>query len=399
MNKKISVGAAITMAAIAAILAFAITWFVSSSTFDQLISGSSNSNDIQRKIKEIDGIVSDNYVGEFDINELIDSLARCYVSGINDQFATYYSADEFKTRQQEQEGYMTGIGISAAKNDEGYIVISSIHDDSPADKAGIEVGDLIVEVEGEDVQSLGFSSAIDKIKGEEGTSVNITVRHDGEDKAYELTRAKIELKTVSYKMLDDYGYIQVTSFKDITVSQFEEALTYVENQGAKGIIFDMRNNGGGTVNSVVDVMNKILPEGTLGHYEYKDGSTKELGKSDKEYVELPIVVLTNSSTASAAELFAANVRDFERGSLVGTTTFGKGVSQSLITLSDGSALSLTTAYFNPAKGTNFNGVGIEPDYEIALSDEDAASYAAGTLEPADDQQLQKAVEVLKSTQR
>ena len=272
----------------------------------------------------------------------------------------------------------------------------TIYEGSPASAAGIESGDLIVAIEGNDVKTSGYSVAMKQLQGEAGTVVKLTVRHNGQDNELELTRQKMSIPTVSYRMIDDKGYVKISSFKGNTVDQFKTAIEDLQAQGAQGLIFDLRDNTGGTIDSVTKILDQILPEGTLGNYRYKDGSTEELGYSDATSIDLPMVMIANNETASASELFIADLKDYDKAKLVGTTTYGKGVCQTLYTLQDGSAVNITSCYFDPAKTENFNGVGITPDFEVKLSEESQKLSASGSLTDESDTQLQKAIEVLET---
>lgn len=396
MNKKIPLGAALAFSVIVASIAFVITWTVSTNKFAGLVAGTNQGASLYEKLDEIDQYANNNYLNDVDDTDLQDSLARGYLAGLGDPYAAYYTAETLQNKQQDMAGYITGIGVAATQDASGYIKIISVYEDSPAQAAGIEVGDLIVAVDGEDIKTLGFSEGVSLMQGDAGTSVMVTVRHSGEDSEIELIRKKMEIPSVTYRLIGEDGYIKISSFKATTVEQFQTALDELKAQGATGLIFDLRNNTGGTLDSVCEILDILLPEGTLGTIETKDGTITELASSDADEIDLPMVVLGNSETASAAELFIAAFRDYDKGSFVGTKTYGKGVMQTLHTLSDGSAVSITTAYFNPPKSANFNAVGIVPDYEVVLSDSNQKLYASGGLSDQDDTQLMKAIEVLET---
>ena len=230
--------------------------------------------------------------------------------------------------------------------------------------------------------------------GEEGTVLTLTVRRDNQDEEVEITRREVEVPMVTYTQYGDVGYIQIKEFHNNTPAQFDAALNALTSSGVQALIFDVRNNPGGTIDSVVDMLDTLLPEGTLVTATYKDGSTEELGYSDDDEVNLPMVVLTNEDTASAAELFAQAIKDFNKGRTVGTQTYGKGVMQTIYPLSDGGALSITTAKYNPPSGVNFDGVGVKPDYTVQLTAEQERNFYE--LDETTDPQLQKAVELAEA---
>ena len=287
-----------------------------------------------------------------------------------------------------------GIGTTARKDHSGYILIVDAKENSPAEAAGIQAGDLIVKVNDEDILTIGYTQAMSNIKGEEGTKVNLTLRREGEDYSVELTRKNIQSSTVEYRTIGDNGYIKMSNFDETTVDDFKYAVSDLKSQGVKGLIFDVRNNPGGLLDSVADVLDYLLPEGDLVSETNKKGETKVLCTSDSSCIELPMVVLVDGETASAAELFAADLRDFKVAELVGQTTYGKGIMQGAFPLEDGSAIKMTIAYFNPHSGVNFNGVGLKPDYEVALTTEQKLNF--DTLDETSDPQLMKAIEVLNA---
>ena len=396
MNKKISLGVAICFMAIAAAITFTITMFFSLNVFNNKIANVDEREHLYKKLSEIDTYVRNQYLGDIDEEELLDYVARGYMVGINDKYAAYMTQEEYKYYQQENEGTLVGIGTTARKDDSGYILIVDVKENSPAEAAGIQAGDLIVKVNDEDILTIGYTQAMSNIKGEEGTKVNLTLRREGEDYSVELTRKNIQSSTVEYRVIDDNGYIKVSNFDETTVDDFKYAVSDLKSQGVKGLIFDVRNNPGGLLDSVADVLDYLLPEGDLVSETNKKGETKVLRTSDSSCVELPMVVLVDGETASAAELFAADLRDFKVAELVGQNTYGKGVMQGAFPLEDGSAIKMTIAYYNPHSGVNFDGVGLKPDYEVALTTEQKLNF--DTLDETSDPQLMKAIEVLNAKQ-
>ncbi len=394
MNKKISLGVAICFMAIAAAITFTITMFFSLNVFNSKIANVDEREHLYKKLSEIDTYVRNQYLGDIDEENLLNYVARGYMVGIDDKYAAYMTQEEYKYYQQENEGTLVGIGTTARKDDSGYILIVDVKENSPAEAAGIQAGDLIVKVNDEDILTIGYTQAMSNIKGEEGTKVNLTLRREGEDYSVELTRKNIQSSTVEYRTIGDNGYIKMSNFDETTVDDFKYAVSDLKSQGVKGLIFDVRNNPGGLLDSVADVLDYLLPEGDLVSETNKKGETKVLCTSDSSCIELPMVVLVDGETASAAELFAADLRDFKVAELVGQTTYGKGIMQGAFPLEDGSAIKMTIAYFNPHSGVNFNGVGLKPDYEVALTTEQKLNF--DTLDETSDPQLMKAIEVLNA---
>lgn len=399
MNKKISLGAAVTFCAIVAAITFAITWMASSDTFDGLVSNLTQRDEIYQKMDEIDKYVRTNYLNQNEVDDqaLQDSIATGYLAGLGDKYAAYYTADSLKQKELDSKGVMVGIGVTASEDESGYIKIISTYTDSPAEAAGILPQDLIVNVDGEDVKSIGYLKAMEKVKGEAGTTVKLVVRRGGQDSEMEVSRKQMEIPTVEYRMEGQNGYIKISSFKEATIDQFNKAIDELTAQGAQGLIFDLRENSGGTLDSVSKMLDKLLPEGVIATKVKADGTSEVLAESDAVEINLPMVTIGNKNTASAAELFICALRDYDKAKLVGTTTYGKGVMQELHTLKDGSAINLTTGYFNPPKSENFNNKGITPDFEVKLTEDQQKLFDERALELENDPQFTKAVEVLNTT--
>ena len=399
MNKKISLGAAVTFCAIVAAITFAITWMASSDTFDGLVSNLTQRDEIYQKMDEIDKYVRTNYLNQNEVDDqaLQDSIATGYLAGLGDKYAAYYTADSLKQKELDSKGVMVGIGVTASEDESGYIKIISTYTDSPAEAAGILPQDLIVNVDGEDVKSIGYLKAMEKVKGEAGTTVKLVVRRGGQDSEMEVSRKQMEIPTVEYRMEGQNGYIKISSFKEATIDQFNKAIDELTAQGAQGLIFDLRENSGGTLDSVSKMLDKLLPEGVIATKVKADGTSEVLAESDAVEINLPMVTIGNKNTASAAELFICALRDYDKEKLVGTTTYGKGVMQELHTLKDGSSINLTTGYFNPPKSENFNNKGITPDFEVKLTEDQQKLFDERALELENDPQFTKAVEVLNTT--
>ncbi len=395
MNKKVSLGAAVSFSAIIAIITFIITMIFSTNIFNGLVGNVKSREALYKKISEVDSLVRQNYDGTIDEDVLLDSISKGYMNGLNDDYATYLSAEQLKEETDENNGVVVGIGVTTQEDESGYIKIVSVIDDSPAKAAGFQEGDLIVKVGNTDVASAGYTKSVKLIKGSAGTKVKLTVRRDGKDlKQTELIRKDVEIPSVEYKMLETNGYIKITDFNAETVDQFSDALKKVKKQGAKAIIFDVRSNGGGTLDSVTKILDILLPEGDIVTATYNDNTTEVLATSDENEETLPMVTLVNGSTASAAELFVSALKDYNKTESVGVKTYGKGVMQTTYTLSDGSGIKFTTAHFASAGGVNFNGVGIEPDYQVTLTKEQEEAF--DTLDETTDPQLVKAIEVANS---
>ncbi len=326
--------------------------------------------------------------------ELQNGMYRGLLKALDDPYSEYYTAVELKEMLDQSQGIYYGIGAYVQLDKStGLPKINGVIKGSPAEEADLRANDLIYEVDGTSTYGLNLTEAVALIKGPEGTSVELTLLREGERdyKKLTLTRRKVESPTVESSMLeDDMAYIQVTEFDDVTVDQFADALATAKGSDAKGIILDLRGNPGGNLDAVVDMCNMILPEGMIVYTEDKYGNRQEYKSDGKHKLELPLVVLVDMNSASAAEIMAGAIKDYKLGTLVGTTTYGKGIVQQIMSFRDGSAIKLTiSAYFTP-NGNNIHGIGIEPDVPCEF---DGEAYYGSEEHP--DNQLEKAKDVLR----
>lgn len=307
---------------------------------------------------------------------------------LEDVYSCYYTPKEYKMLAEQTQGVYYGIGAYVSQDVEtGICAISGVIKNSPAEAAGLMEGDLIYKVDGEDMSGLDIDEVVSHIRGEEGTEVALTLVRNGEEIEVKLKRGRVDTPTVESEMLDDgIGYLQITEFDDVTVNQFTENFEELKGQGMKGLIIDLRGNPGGSVTSVCAVAEQLLPKGLIFYMEDKDGNKTEY-KCEGADFDLPMVVLVNEYSASAAEILSGAIKDSGIGKLVGKTTFGKGIVQDVIPLQDGSAIKLTVANYYTRGGNDIHLKGIEPDIEVEL---DTDAY----LDDGKDTQLDKAVEVL-----
>lgn len=334
------------------------------------------------------------YLGEVTDDEFRDGVYKGLLSALNDPYSEYYTAEELASMMEQSEGIYYGIGAYVSLDSAtGLPKISGVIKNSPAEEAELRANDLIYEVDGKSTYGMSLTEAVAMIKGPEGTDVQLTLIREGESDYLELTltRQRVESPTVEFSMEeDDMAYIQVTEFDDVTVDQFAEALAMARGSGAKGIILDLRGNPGGNLSTVVEMCQMILPEGMIVYTEDKNGRREEYKSDGSRELELPLVVLVDMNSASAAEIMAGAIKDYGIGTLVGTTTFGKGIVQQIMPFRDGSAVKLTiSAYYTPS-GKNIHGTGIEPD---VVCEFDGEAYYASEDHP--DNQLEKAKEVLR----
>lgn len=322
------------------------------------------------KLKQLDALIQNHFYGEVDNSQLNDSIIEGYVSGLNDKFASYYDEQSAEKRAESLNGNGSGIGIIVTKHpDTEYLYVKNVYDGGPAQKAGILVGDQIAAVDGVAVETTGYNQAVDSIIRDVGEAVTLTLVR-GEKRLDVTARCSdFTSQTVFYTLYDSgYAYIEITSFNNETPVQFENAVNQLVTKGASALIFDLRGNGGGTVESVTEMIDFLCPKGTIMTAKYADGSQKVIAESDEQEINVPMVVLTDSSTASASELFTACIKDFGKGISIGETTYGKGVMQTTYELYDGSDVSFTVAEFFPHSLKSFNEIGISPDIEVNLND-------------------------------
>ena len=342
------------------------------------------------KLGVLENTIKQYFWQDVDESTLEEGVYKGLLESLDDPYSVYYTHDELVQLQQQTEGIYYGIGAYISQDNEmGYVRVSKIIKNTPAEASGLQQDDYIYKVDGEDMQGKDSSYVVSKIKGEAGTKVTITVVREGATDPIdiEVERQKIESPTVEYQMLDNaMAYIQITEFDLVTTEQFEQAYKQAQTDGMQGLILDLRSNPGGNLSTVCDIARMILPKGLIVYTEDKYGEREEYTCDGANQIKVPLVVLTNGYSASASEILAGAVKDYGIGTLVGTTTYGKGIVQKVINLSDGSAVKLTVSnYFTP-NGNNIHKIGIDPDVEVEF---DAEQYKNGV-----DNQLEKAKEVL-----
>ncbi|MBQ4598384.1 MAG: S41 family peptidase [Clostridia bacterium] len=355
------------------------------------------------KIADLAKLYANYYVGELDVDDLVEGVAEGFVAYTGDKYGAYHPEEEYKELTTAYSGEFAGIGVSVIYNsDYGAIEILNVMPDSPALDVDLQPDDLIIGVEGENVAALGYNTAVNRIRGEIGTDVTLTIaRGENYENIFDvtLTRRKVEEQSVTYEeiqvkgLLAPVAYIRLMDFNDKTAEQFAEALGEGKLSYARGYIIDLRNNGGGELSSILEILDMLLPEGPIVRIQYKDG-TEKVYESNAQSFKEPIVVLTNGNTASAAELFVSALRDYNQATVVGETTYGKGTVQSIIKLDDGAALRISTSMYAPPYSDNYEGVGITPDIEVSLADE-YKNLNLFKLDYENDTQLQAAVKLFQ----
>lgn len=392
--KKI-ISEVITASLIIIISGIAIYSFIVISDQDVDVYNSSQKVDAikgSNKIEEVLSIIQSKYMEDVDVNELVDGAIEGIFNSVEDSYTRYISAEEYTEMLESGNEEYVGIGVHIAQNaNTGKMVIISVMPNSPAKEAGILSGDIVISVDGKEVTKDNYSESVSALKGEEGTTAKLVIQRKDEKLEKIVTRKKINANNVESSVIsNNIGYIRILEFENNIYNQFKaEYEELVTNKKVKGLVIDVRNNPGGIVSETVKIADLLCGEGKIVETIYRDGS-KKVYMSDKEKANLPIVVLVNENSASAAEILAGAIKDLKQGTLVGNTTFGKGIVQSIVPLSDGTAVSVTTAKYYTASGVEIHGNGINPDVKIDISEENRGL----TVDFNTDEQLRKAIDIL-----
>ena len=330
------------------------------------------------KVNLLSDVIDQYYYKDITDEEKMEGIYKGLMSSTNDKYTDYYSPKEFKDLMVTMEGDYGGIGATLSQDKATKEVsVVEVYEGSPAARAGLERGDIVISVDGHLGTDESLDDFVQRIRGEEGTSIEMVYKRDDQEHTIEITREEVIVPSVSHRMLDDkIGYIRISSFVNGTQKDFEDALADLQSQGMQGIVFDMRDNGGGMVDSVVAILDDILPAGTVVYTMDKSGKREDYTSDDAKKIDIPVTVLVNENTASAAEIFTGAIRDFNYGTIIGTNTFGKGIVQSTVPLSDGSAVKITVATYYTPSGECIHEKGIKPDIELEFSyaDENPTEY-------------------------
>lgn len=342
------------------------------------------SADAQKKVSTLMRLVEQNYLNEYDEQELTDTMLKGLINGLEDQYAAYYTAEEYTSIMSATTGAYSGVGMVMQQDTEtGEVTIVGSYEGTPAWEAGIESGDILVSVDDLVAAETDLNVIAAAIRNSEVETVHLVWLHEGEQKEQDIVKSTIEVPVVGGELLRDYvGYIRITQFTASTAQQFSAKFEELQGQGMQSLIIDLRDNPGGLMDGVVDTLNVFMPEGIMVYTLDKDGSRTEYTSSGETPLNMRLAVLVNENSASASEIFAGAVQDYQVGTIVGTRTYGKGIVQKTYPLKDGSAVKMTTAYYYTPNGTCIHGTGIQPDEVVELP-EDAG----------EDIQLEKAVEI------
>lgn len=347
-----------------------------------------------QKLNYLEELIDEEYLDEKDESSLREGLYAGLLAGLKDPYSTYYTAEQYKELNTSNEGSYVGIGAVLQKDDAGGAKIIQLYEGGPGEQAGVKKGDVIKAVDGADVTDKETSDIASMVRDSEKDSVMLTIQRENEEKTRDVKVEirDVEIQTVSHEMLsEDTGYIRISEFSEVTSDQYKKAFADLKDQGMKKLVVDLRDNPGGLLTAVCGVLRQILPEGLIVYTEDKNGKREEETCDGKNKLDMPLAVLVNGNSASASEIFAGAVKDYGIGTIVGTTTYGKGVVQTIQPLTDGSAVKITIAkYFTP-KGNDINKKGITPDVEAELSG-DITDWTE--LTHKEDTQLQTALKEL-----
>ena len=395
MGKKITLGTAITLIIIAIAITISLTMVLALRNFNEKVSSITERENMFAKFTEIDNYVRQNR-GDIDEEELMDSVAKGYLSGIDDPYALYMSAEAYSAYVAASSQTVAGVGISASMDSDGYMLVGKVYEGSTAASAGILPGDLIIKVDDINLSADTYADAEALLIGEAGTKVTLKVRRNGEDTEMEITRRVLTPTNVATIAFDNHYYIRVDSFTESTPDQFSKAVEKAISAGAQYLVFDVRSVSSGLISSAATILDRLVGSGDMLYVEYNDGSKETLYTSNSRETDIHMGVLVNEGTSGAAEFCAAGLRDFGKAKIVGTQTAGVGSLQKIYKLDDGSAIQLTIGkYYLANSETAWEGVGINPDHAVSLG------YVAdfsnlSTIDPSIDTQLAKAIEVVSA---
>ena len=384
MKKLLRLMSYILVAALASAATFAVVAFEPRDGYD--------------KLDEIRSLVDEKFIGEIDWKTAEDAAAEALIDGLGDRWSYYMSAESYATYLEQMNNSYVGVGITVTERVDKYLDILEVTKGGPAEGAGIEPGGVVIRVEDQDISEIGINGATTLIKGEEGTEVTLTIRYDGVDREFTMTRAYFEITVAWGRMLEDgIGLVTIENFDGRCADETLAAIEELREQGAEKLIFDVRNNPGGYVSELCEILDYLLPEGPLFHSEYYDGKTSVID-SDADCLDIPMAVLINAESISAAEFFAAALDEYDAAVTVGQQTIGKGYFQQSYKLADNSAVGLSIGRYTTPKGVSLANVGITPDVAVEVDEETFWQIYYGNLDWKEDPQLLAAVEVLKNAE-
>ncbi|MCI1965593.1 MAG: S41 family peptidase [Oscillospiraceae bacterium] len=407
MGKKFSVGAAVSIAAVTAAITVSVTYVYAMNSFNSKVADINERQAMYQKLSEIDQKARQDYIGSIDENNLKDGICAGYVAGLGDSHAQYLSTQKYKEYLAANGAKSIGVGIKTVQDEDGNMEVTEVMPTSPAEEAGLKKGDVIVSMDGKEIARITYGDALNKLDGTAGTKVTLGVlrpnTQSGESSAgavaesltFTITRAEYTDRTITYAMINgNTAYLKISEFTEDTLTNFSTALNKLIGEKACGMVVDLRDNPGGSVESAAKVLDLLLPAGNTVSSRDKSGNVTVEYTSKTGAVELPVSVIMNQSTYGAAEIFAADIRDFKKGMLVGEQTAGYGTKDEAVPLSDGSAMILSVAEYLTVGGSPFQGTGIQPEIRKSLTEPQKSLLKRNQLPFAEDPQIQAGVTAL-----
>lgn len=349
-----------------------------------------------RKLDQLAEIIEQVYVGESDREAMEDAAAAAMVDSLGDRWSYYMTKADYAAYMEQMTNSYVGVGMIVQLNEEGYVTILRVEEGGPAKEAGVQAGDTLIAVEGQDIKGLDIDETKNRVRGEEGTRVSLTVLREGKELTLEVERRLVETQVAKGRMLEgSVGLVTIVNFDSRCAAETIAVIENLLEQGATALIFDVRNNPGGYKDELVAILDYLLPEGPLFRSVMYDG-TEEVDKSDEKHLDIPMAVLANGNSYSAAEFFAAALMEYDAAVFVGQPTTGKGRFQTSYLLADGSAVNISIGTYTTPNGVDLTDVGLTPDVLVDLDEETMMQIYYGAVPPEEDPQIQKALEVLKS---
>ena len=347
------------------------------------------------KLEQLEALIKDRFIGEADETAMEDAAAHAMVASLGDRWSYYIPDSEYAAYQEQTNNAYVGIGITITALEDGSgLEVMIVNEGGPAEEAGIQVGDIIIAVEGQSCAGKTTTEVRDVVRGQPETQVQLTLLRQGEEITLNVTRREVQVAVATATMLENnVGLVTIANFDSRCAEETLDAIELLLDQGAQKLIFDVRNNPGGYADELIEVLDYLLPEGQLFHMEYYTGQ-EEITNSDRKHLDIPMAVLVNADSYSAAEFFAATLQEYDAAVIVGEKTVGKGYFQTVIHLLDGSAVGLSVGKYYTPSGVCLEGVGISPDLEVPVDEETYLNIYYGVLEPSEDPQIQAAIETL-----
>lgn len=347
-----------------------------------------------RKLDQLTEIIEQVYVGESDREAMEDAAAAAMVDSLGDRWSYYMTKADYAAYMEQMTNSYVGVGMIVQLNEEGYVTILRVEEGGPAKEAGVQAGDTLIAVEGQDIKGLDIDETKNRVRGEEGTRVSLTVLREGKELTLEVERRLVETQVAKGQMLEgSVGLVTIVNFDSRCAAETIAVIENLLEQGATALIFDVRNNPGGYKDELVAILDYLLPEGPLFRSVMYDG-TEEVDKSDEKHLDIPMAVLANGNSYSAAEFFAAALMEYDAAVFVGQPTTGKGRFQTTYRLADGSAVNISIGTYTTPKGVDLTDVGLTPDVLVELDEETTMQIYYGNVPPEEDPQIQKALEIL-----